>query len=127
LKSGKFFKAVLILTVFLTGVVLLTANWTPQQYDSNLFILMVMALAVVTSIVHIVLVKVSEGKPQRFIRVFMIATMTKLLVYLLFILFMAFTYRQQVAGLLIAFFVFYICYTTLEVIFLRKHLDSQGS
>ena len=124
--SSNFFKAILILTVFLIGVVLLAENWL-VQVNSGHYIVVVIALAVVTSIVHMILVKVSEGRPQRFIKVFMIATMVKLLVYLVFILSMAYTFRQQAAGLLIAFLAFYICFTTVEVIFLRRHLDSQGS
>ena len=113
--------------VFLAGLVLLAENWFPQQVNVVLYLFMVLFLAVVTSVVHLVLLKVSQGKPQRFIRVFMLSTMIKLLLYLIFILAVAFSYREQAAGLLIAFLAFYIGFTALEVIFLRKHLDSQRS
>jgi len=115
------------LTVFLAVIMLLAEKWVPVPLNMGLYIIMIIALAAITTIVHVVLIKVSEGKPQRFIRVFMIATMVKLLVYLILILSVAFNFRQQAAGLLIAFLIFYICFTTLEVIFLRRHLDSQGS
>ena len=94
--------------VFLAGLVLLAENWFPQQVSVGLYLFMILVLAAVTSVVHLVLLKVSQGKPQRFIRVFMIATMVKLLVYLIFILAVAFSFREQAAGLLIAFLAFYI-------------------
>ena len=84
-------------------------------------------MVVVTSIMHLVLLKVSQGKPQKFIRIFMIATMAKLLLYLLFVLSVAYYSRNQAAAILVGFLFLYLCYTTLEVVFLRKHLDSQST
>lgn len=127
LSPGKFFKALFSLSIFLTGLGLLYANWMPQALNAYHFLMMIGFLILVTSIVHIILIKVSEGKPQKFIRVFMVATMLKLILYFVFILTMAFLYRDQAAGLLICFLILYLFYTTLEVYFLIKHLNSQGT
>ena len=99
----------------------------PESLNAYHFLMMIGFLVLVTSIVHLVLLKVSEGKPQKFIRVFMVATMLKLVLYFCFILTMAFLYRDQAAGLLIGFLVLYLFYTTLEVYFLTKHLNSQSA
>jgi len=127
LSPGKFFKALFSLSIFLVGLGLLYANWMPQTLNAYHFLMMIGFMILVTSIVHIILIKVSEGKPQKFIRVFMVATMLKLILYFIFILIMAFLYRDQAAGLLIGFLVLYLFYTTLEVYFLIKHLNSQST
>jgi len=127
LSPGKFFKALFSLSIFLVGLGLLYANWMPQTLNAYHFLMMIGFMILVTSIVHIILIKVSEGKPQKFIRVFMVATMLKLILYFVFILTMAFLYRDQAAGLLICFLILYLFYTTLEVYFLIKHLNSQST
>lgn len=127
LSPGKFFKALFSLSIFLVGLGLLYANWMPQALNAYHFLMMIGFMILVTSIVHIILIKVSEGKPQKFIRVFMVATMLKLILYFVFILTMAFLYRDQAAGLLICFLILYLFYTTLEVYFLIKHLNSQST
>jgi len=127
LSPGKFFKALFSLSIFLIGLGLLYANWMPQALNAYHFLMMIGFMILVTSIVHIILIKVSEGKPQKFIRVFMVATMLKLILYFVFILTMAFLYRDQAAGLLICFLILYLFYTTLEVYFLIKHLNSQST
>lgn len=106
---------------------LLIANWMPEVLNAYLLLVMIGFLVLVISIVHLVLLKVSKERPQKFIRVFMIATMVKLVLYFIFILTMAFFYRDQAAGVLIGFLVLYLSYTTLEVYFLRKHLNSQST
>ncbi len=127
LSPGKFFKALFSLSIFLVGLGLLYSNWMPQALNAYHFLMMIGFMILVTSIVHIILIKVSEGKPQKFIRVFMLATMLKLILYFVFILTMAFLYRDQAAGLLICFLILYLFYTTLEVYFLIKHLNSQST
>lgn len=97
-----------------------------QLLTIDQYLLMIGFLVMVISIIHLVLLKVSEDKPQKFIRIFMIATMGKFVLYLVFILSIAFYYSQQATALLIAFLILYLCYTTLEVVYLRKHLDSQS-
>ena len=127
MSSNKFFKALFINTLFLVGVGLLVAKGVPTAFSTGNFLMMIAYVVLVISIVHLVLLKVSKGKPQKFIRVYMISAMVKLLLYLIFILTMAFLYRDQAGGLLIGFLVLYLSYTTLEVYFLRKHLNSQGT
>lgn len=113
------------LTALLAVLVLLVAFWYPNQVNSTLFLVMILFLGVITSAVHLLLLKVSEDRPQKFVRVFMIATMLKLLVYLIFILVGAYLFREYAAAILIGFLVLYLCFTALEVFFLRRHLDSQ--
>ncbi len=120
-----FFKALIALTALLAVLVLLVAFWYPNQVNSTLFLVMILFLGVITSAVHLLLLKVSEDRPQKFVRVFMIATMLKLLVYLIFILVGAYLFREYAAAILIGFLVLYLCFTALEVFFLRRHLDSQ--
>jgi hypothetical protein len=127
ISSGKFFKALFSLSIIFGGVALLIANWMPEVLNAYLLLMMIGFLVLVISIVHLVLLKVSKERPQKFIRVFMIATMVKLVLYFIFILTMAFFYRDQAAGVLIGFLVLYLSYTTLEVYFLRKHLNSQST
>ncbi len=127
MSSNKFFKALFINTLFLVGVGLLVAKWVPTAFSIGNFLMMIAYVVLVISIVHLVLLKVSKGKPQKFIRVYMIAAMVKLLLYFIFILTMAFLNRDQAGGLLIGFLILYLSYATLEVYFLRKHLNSQGT
>ncbi len=127
MSSKKFFKALFINTLFLVGVGLLFAKWVPTAFSVGNVLMMIGYVVLVTSSVHLILLKVSKGKPQKFIRVYMIAAMVKLLLYFIFILTMAFLYRDHAGGLLIGFLVLYLSYTTLEVYFLRKHLNYQST
>ncbi|GJM27415.1 MAG: hypothetical protein DHS20C17_00500 [Cyclobacteriaceae bacterium] len=102
-------------------------NWLPDLVLGKMFLGMVLFLSVITLIVHVLLLRVSYGQAQKFTRVYMLATLGKLFVYLVFILSVAFYYRSKAPELLIAFLICYISYTALEVIFLRKHLDAQRS
>lgn len=126
LNSVSFFKSLFGLTIFLTGVAMLIANYRPDLVEARLLLLMILFVLIVISSVHLLLVKGSQGKPQKFIRVFMVTTMVKLLLYFVFILTLAFLFREQAASLLIGFLILYFCYTGLEVYFLRKHLNSKS-
>jgi L-asparagine transporter-like permease len=123
--SGSFFKSLALLATLLALLVFFAGRWYPNQVQASLFLGMILFLVIMTSAVHLILLKVSKDKPQKFVRVFMLSTMLKLLVYLIFILGGAYMYREYAAGLLVGFLVFYLCFTALEVFFLRRHLDSQ--
>ena len=123
--SHKFFRALLVLATTLVVLVFAGSRLYPVHINTSLLLVMILFLSIVTLGVHLTLLKVSEDKPQKFVRVFMIATMLKLLLYLIFVLAGAFLYREQAAAILISFLVFYLCFTALEVFFLRRHLDSQ--
>lgn len=120
-----FLKALAGLTALLAIFVVLAGHWFPTVVNTWLFLAMLLFLTAATSTVHMILLKVSEDKPQKFVRVFMVATMLKLLIYLIFIFVGAYLFRAYAGSLLIGFLVFYLCFTALEVFFLRRHLDSQ--
>jgi hypothetical protein len=113
------------LTALLAIMVFLAGHWFPTVVNTWLFTVMLLFLTAATTTVHLALLKVSEDKPQKFVRVFMIATMLKLLIYLIFIFVGAYLFRAYAGSLLIGFLVFYLCFTAVEVFFLRRHLDSQ--
>jgi len=123
----KFIKALAVVTLVLTGVALMILNWQPDLLPGILLVGIILFIALATLLVHLILLKVSQGRPQKFIRVFMLATMGKLVTYLVFILAMAYYFRPYAAALLVGFLIAYLCYTLLEVIFLRRHLDGQRS
>ena len=122
-ESG-FAKSLIAMTGVFIGLALLLANYFPELLSLDQYLLLIGFIVLVIYLVHLILLKSSRGRPQKFIKVFMIATMVKLVMYLAFILLLAFYYREQAASLLIGFLVLYLCYTTLEGVFLRKYLDA---
>lgn len=76
---------------------------------------------VTTALVHYFLLRAGQGDPKAFIRLFMALTTFKLFIFLLVIVAYGFTHKATAAQFTIHFLVFYLLFTTFEVVLLYKH------
>ncbi|MGL5890830.1 MAG: hypothetical protein ACRC3B_13135 [Bacteroidia bacterium] len=76
---------------------------------------------VVTALVHYILLRSAQGDPKAFVRMFMGLTTFKLFIFLLVIVAYAFTHKATAVAFILHFLVFYLLYTSFEVVLLYKH------
>ncbi len=74
-----------------------------------------------TALVHLGLLKAGEKRAVVFIRVFMLATFLKLMIYLGFVLVLIYFFREDAAGIAILFMVLYLVFTSYEIIAILSH------
>jgi hypothetical protein len=76
---------------------------------------------------HYFLIKFSIVKTNKFIRVFMLVTVIKILTYLSLLITYILIVSSGLIPFLISFFITYICYTSFEVIELSRFLKNGTS
>lgn len=73
-----------------------------------------------TGILHYLLLKGLEKKPQMFVTYFMGLTGLKMFLYLIIIVIYFFIYKSQAMSFIVSFLAFYILFTIFEVVSLVK-------
>jgi len=76
-------------------------------------------------LVHWILVKSSERRPQVFIRTFLVMTVAKLFIYLGFVSILILWNKSDAKGVIIAFAVLYFVNLAHEISAILNHLSSQ--
>lgn len=106
-----------IVTAFfsLGAMFFLPANYITPMLPYLLLFFMVISLAVYNFIE-----KATAKRFSLFTNYFMIATMLKLLIYLVIITLYAFTNKYDAVTFILTFFLFYVGYTTFEVIWMLR-------
>jgi hypothetical protein len=103
------FSFVLILFAFLLEKVLPEGS-VPSVLPWVFLLFFSMTLAV-----HWTLLRITLLKPSRFVSYYMLATVIKLLVYMIAVLAYVFFVKEGILSFIIAFFALYIFYTVFEV------------
>jgi hypothetical protein len=70
---------------------------------------------------HFILLRSGQGDPKAFVRMFMGLTTFKLFIFLLVIVAYAFTHKATAVSFILHFLIFYLLFTTFEVVLLYKH------
>jgi hypothetical protein len=97
------------------------ATHTPPQTHELSWVIFG-AVAGITGLIHLWLLKAGSGDVKVFIRIFMTATSIKLLIYLMAIVLYALTNTEKAFVFTFHFLVFYFFFTAVEVILLYSHL-----
>lgn len=103
------FSLVLILFAFLLDKVL------PEGYIPSVMPWLFLLFFSVTLAVHATVLRITLLKPARFVSFFMLATVVKLLIYMIAVLVYVFLVKEDLLGFIISFFLLYIFYTVFEV------------
>lgn len=101
------------------------AGWTlmtflPENSISPAFFYVLLLFYLVTAAMHMVLLRITQMNPRRFVSYFMLATFIKLIIYFLAVLVYVFNFREHVLSFIVTFFVLYVFFTVFEVVFLMK-------
>ena len=81
---------------------------------------------VFTAIFHYSVLQVSEKEPSKFSSRFMMVSGIKMIIYLMIIVFYAFSFPEKAKIFLISFFILYSLYTVFEVIFILNYFKKRN-
>lgn len=78
----------------------------------------------ISAIVHYILLKITTLNPRKFVGYFMLATVLKLMTYLIVVVVYVFNVKTGILSFILTFFTIYIVYTIFEVtMILRQTKD----
>lgn len=99
--------------------ILLFSNVLSEYYLPVFPYLLALFFIVALAIYHFML-KALEKRPARFVYMFLLTTMVKLLVYMMFMVIYALLNREEARPFIVSFFVLYVLFTVVEVVSLLK-------
>lgn len=104
------------------GMYVLPANYITPMLPYLLLFFMIISFAV-----YYFIEKAVAQRFSLFTNYFMIATMLKVLIYLTIIIVYAFSYKYDAVTFILTFFLFYVGYTSFEVIWMLRMRDQHKS
>ena len=120
-----FLKKIIIFSVAFALICYAVGYFLPAGYVTPVLPYLFVFFFSVTLAVHYVLLKASEKKLSKFSINFLLLTFIKLMLYFGVILTYVFIYRNDAANFIITFFIFYLLYTSFEVISIVRKTDSE--
>jgi hypothetical protein len=111
--------------IFTALLAILLACWnalSPPTFHNSISWLIFAFFALVTLVVHFLLVRASEGKPQVFVNRFMGLTALKLFVYFLFLILVFLADRDHARIIALYFLAMYFFFTAFEISSLYRKL-----
>lgn len=116
-----FFIQLALFSIFTMGILLFWQQYASLRFQTDLGWLLWGFFILVTSLIHIVLVKAAEQSSRKFITYFMALTGLKLFGYLMIILIYALFKGKDALGFVILFLVLYFLYSIFEVVTLLRY------
>ena len=111
----------LVTTSLLLGVAgLLIYAYAPDKYYTPTFPFLLVFFLLATLIIFHYMYKAVEKRPMRFVNIFMLTTMLKLLAYMAVMVTYALLNREDARAFVITFFILYVIFTSVEVIALLR-------
>lgn len=118
--NRRFFLAAALAALLLTAVALLLHRVAPSAIPPALAWIPP-GLALLTAMLHAWIVRSSARSPQRFVTAFMGAVSVKLLATALFLGIYLLFHREQKVPVALGTFAYYVIFTVLLIISLRRH------
>ncbi|MCK9617589.1 MAG: hypothetical protein M0R21_07105 [Lentimicrobiaceae bacterium] len=115
-----FLKRLIIFSLIVAFVAIAALYFIPDAYVSPALPWLFIFFVLFTAGVYSVLLKTTKNKFSTFFRYFMIATLGKLLLYLVIIVIYALLYRDDAVNFIISFFIAYLLFTAFEVVSVLK-------
>jgi len=107
--------ALLLLSVALALVFHFTEPLFPTKMKFESFWIIQIIMIVASMLFHYGLTRSAAAGGQAFVRYFMGATSVKLMLFMIIMILFGLLNKEQAFGFILHFFIFYICYTVLEV------------
>ena len=125
--TAKYLSGIFILTF--TSIIIGYFVYKQLSLDAfyRYFICTVVLFFVTNIIFHFILVKSVEKKPIIFTNLYLILTISKILIYLVFLIVFVLNFSTGIKSFLLSFLVLYFAYTIFEVIILSKYVKKQGA
>jgi len=111
----RFIKELVATTVFLVAVGVLIFYNTPDAYYTPAFPFLLAFFLIASIFVFHFMLKAVDKRPAKFVNVFMLSTMLKLLAYMTLMITYALLNREDARTFIVTFFILYVFYTIVEV------------
>lgn len=99
--------------------------FVPINFKSGWIYYLVYFFTFTTLVLHLILFRLTESSPGKFVAYFMAAVGLKLFLYLAILLILVFSFPERAVGILAEFFVLYLIFTVYETYFILKLKHSQ--
>ncbi|MCX6258521.1 MAG: hypothetical protein NTW49_11595 [Bacteroidia bacterium] len=96
-----------------------------SKYYYPVYLLVFVFFIIITGIMHYILLKASNLRPAKFNNYFMLATILKLLIYLVFMSIYLYLHPGNAVPFLIVFFINYIFYSAFESVFITRQIRNK--
>jgi hypothetical protein len=111
----RYVKRLLIITAVLCVAAIGYHLLAPGHFQNPLMFHLLGFFFLIMVISHYISIRVIGGDLQKFIRIYMLSAMSRLLLYMAFILIYIFRNPHNTMNFVFTFFVFYVVFTTFEV------------
>ncbi len=96
-----------------------------KEYYLPVFWILFGIITVFTAVFHYSVLRVSEKETSKFTSKFMMVSGIKMIIYLVIIVYYAFSFPEKTRIFLISFFILYLLYTVFEVLSTVLHLKKK--
>lgn len=111
-----FIKTTAITTLIVIVVsIIVFASISPWYYPP-VYPFLLAFFVIATIVVYHFMLKSLENRPARFVNVYLLTTMIKLFVYMIFMVIYGFLNREYARPFIVSFFMLYVIYTIIEVV-----------
>lgn len=117
----KFFIQLTLFSIVSLAIQLTWQHFASVHFQTNLYWVILLFFILTTAFIHVLLVKVGEKDPRKFVTYFMGMTGIKLFAYLIIILAYGLSNRETAQGFIICFLITYFLYSGFEVVTLMRH------
>ena len=111
----RFVKTLIITTILLVIVALIVYSLSPEAFYTPTFPFLLAFFFAAAVLVYYFMLKAIEKRPARFVNIFLLTTMLKLLAYMTAMITYALMNREDARAFIVTFFIMYIVYTIVEV------------
>lgn len=120
-ENKRFFIRLLLLAIAVVGLTLLMKLSMPQFVTSFWWTLILFFVAVNTLVYFLTMKMKSKNDFRKFNNFYMLATVTKLLLYLAIVAAYSFVFKEDSKAFIITFLIYYLCFTVFETLMLVKN------
>jgi len=96
-----------------------------KEYYLPVFWLLFGIITIFTAVFHLSVLQVSDKSSAKFSSKFMMVSGIKMIVYLMLIVYYAFSFPEKAKTFLISFFILYLLYTVFEVFLIIRYLKKK--
>ena len=125
-----FLRTLVVVTLIVIALSFVLFSIIPAWYYPPVYPFLLAFFFLATLIVYHYMLKSLEKRPASFVNVFLLTTMLKLLLYMVFMVVYSLFNREVARPFIVAFFILYVIYTVLEVISIlkvNKYVGNNGS
>ena len=121
----KYIYKTLILTGGIIGISFILFYFFLQQYYLPIFPFVILFFAIVTIVIHAIMLKYAKQKMSRFANSFMLSTAAKMIIYLSFVTLYLLADKQNAVTFVIFFLFNYLIYSSFEIYALLTDLKNE--